>query len=386
MFRKYVLTALALVGVVFAIRVTIMGARPTAVAPPVAQPAQAPFPTYVAGAGIIEANSINRAIGTIVSGVVTDVPHHVGFNDDVKVGDVLFKIDDRNLQADLLVKKAALASAQAKLGKLLASPRPEDIPPAEARVKEAQSNLDDVKVQLKMADAITDPRAMSQEELSKRKHAVFGAEARLAQSQADFAELKAGAWKPDLDIARAEVASAGAAVHATEIDIERCVVRAPIEGKLLQCSIRPGMYAQAGAISQLISDPLIVLGNITPMNVRVDVDENDAWRISRSARAIAFVRGNRKLSSPLKFDHFDPYVVPKKSLTGGTTERVDTRVLQVIYAMEKGDLPVYVGQQMDVFIEAPDPGDAPAASPATTLPATSQPAPPVAGADGKRGS
>jgi hypothetical protein len=65
------------------------------------------------------------------------------------------------------------------------------------------------------------------------------------------------------------------------------------------------------------------------------------------------MRGNRELQTPAQFVRFEPYVVPKRSLTGDTTERVDTRVLQVLYRFNRGDLPVYVGQQMDVFIEAP---------------------------------
>jgi HlyD family secretion protein len=54
----------------------------------------------------------------------------------------------------------------------------------------------------------------------------------------------------------------------------------------------------------------------------------------------------------LRFVRVEPYVVPKKSLTGENTERVDTRVLQVIYAVENPDPPLYVGQQLDVFIQA----------------------------------
>ena len=50
---------------------------------------------------------------------------------------------------------------------------------------------------------------------------------------------------------------------------------------------------------------------------------------------------------------FEPYVVPKLSLTGDSAERVDTRVLQVIYSFDRGELPIYVGQQMDIYIEAP---------------------------------
>jgi HlyD family secretion protein len=89
------------------------------------------------------------------------------------------------------------------------------------------------------------------------------------------------------------------------------------------------------------------------LHARVDIDENDAWRMHADASVLAFVRGNRELKPPLTFVRTEPYIVPKRSLTGDSTERVDTRVLQIIYGFDRGDLPVYVGQQMDVFIEAP---------------------------------
>src|SRR5207248_9386056 len=117
----------------------------------------------------------------------------------------------------------------------------------------------------------------------------------------------------------------------------------------------------------VLQTPLIVLSDIDTMFVRIDVDENDAWRFKASAKAIAYVRGNRDLTTPINFYRVEPYVIPKKSLTGESTERVDTRVLQVLYSFASTDLPVYVGQQMDVFIAAaPTAGTTQAASaPAT---------------------
>ena len=70
------------------------------------------------------------------------------------------------------------------------------------------------------------------------------------------------------------------------------------------------------------------------------------------AKAIAYLRGNAAISVPTTFVRIEPYVTPKKSLTGGSNERVDTRVLQVLFAFDRAALPIYVGQQMDVFIEA----------------------------------
>jgi multidrug efflux pump subunit AcrA (membrane-fusion protein) len=181
-------------------------------------------------------------------------------------------------------------------------------------------------------------------------------EAKLAQARAQLALIKAGAWKPDIDIAKAQVAAAEDQLKQTETDIERLTVRALVSGQILQVNIRLGEFAQAGGLAT----PLMLLGNVEPLHVRVDIDENDAWRVRPDAPAVAFMRGNRALETPVQFVRIEPYVVPKKSLTGDTTERVDTRVLQVLYQFSRGDLPVYVGQQMDVFIEAPPIGSAPA--------------------------
>jgi hypothetical protein len=98
----------------------------------------------------------------------------------------------------------------------------------------------------------------------------------------------------------------------------------------------------------------MILGSITPLHVRVDVDEHDAWRVQAGASAVASPRGNGSLRTPLEFVRFEPYVIPKKSLTGDSTERVDTRVLQIIYRVKDQNAPLYVGQQMDVYIETPD--------------------------------
>ncbi len=133
----------------------------------------------------------------------------------------------------------------------------------------------------------------------------------------------------------------------TQTSLERSVVRAPMDGDVLQVKVHPGEFAPAG----VTATPLVLLGRLKPLHIRVDVDEHEAWRVRPEATATAAVRGNTNLKSPLAFVRFEPFVIPKKSLTGDSTERVDTRVLQVIYRVEDDTLPLFVGQQMDVFIE-----------------------------------
>jgi hypothetical protein len=95
----------------------------------------------------------------------------------------------------------------------------------------------------------------------------------------------------------------------------------------------------------------MIFGAGGQLHVRADIDENDAWRVRAGTPAIARLRGNSRISFPLEFVRFEPYVLPKKSLTGDVTERVDTRVLQVIYRFNDPKANVFDGQQVDVFIE-----------------------------------
>jgi HlyD family secretion protein len=122
-----------------------------------------------------------------------------------------------------------------------------------------------------------------------------------------------------------------------------------VTGRILQMKTRLGEYAQTG----VLSTPLMLLGDDTTLHVRVDIDENDAWKFQPCASAVASVRGNPELKATLQYVRTDPDVIPKVLLTGDATQRTDTRVLQLIYSFDPRSLPVYVGQLTDVFIEAP---------------------------------
>jgi HlyD family secretion protein len=307
---KYTLPLLAAAGFLFAAYTVINSNQPTPVAKAVTEPASAPFKAFIAGAGIIEAKSQNIAIGTPLPGIVKTVAVKVG--DQVKAGAPLFYLDDRDTRATLAIKLADLAKAKA------------DVTVAKATFIDAKSLSD-------LAEAVTDRRAISSEELLRRRNAMLIAKARLESAQA-------------------LVQQAEASLADSETTLSRLIVRAPVKGEVLQLNIRPGEFAQAG----FLNTPLLVLGNLAQLHVRVDIDENDAWRFDKKSQAVAFLRGNRRFKVDLTLAYVEPYVVPKKSLTGDSNERVDTRVLQALYSFERNQLPVYVGQQMDVFIEAQD--------------------------------
>ncbi len=346
MVRKILIPLIAVVGVLFAVWRMLETNKPVMAAQPVVEPARSEFANRISGAGLIEASTQNIAIGTLIAGVVSDV--HVVVGAKVKKGDPLFKIDDRDRRADLAVRQAQLQASKARLQRLREQPRAEDIPPAEARVREAQAALTDSENLLRLATQLTDKRAIAEEEVERRRMSVEANRARHEQAEANLALLKAGAWKADVLVAGAELEQVDAVVKQMETDLDRLTVRAPVDGEVLQVNIRVGEYAPTG----VLATPLMILGGTDTLHVRVDLDENDAWRFKSDAPAVAFVRGNRELSTPLRYVRTEPFVVPKRSLTGDSRERVDTRVLQVLYAFDRAALPVFVGQQMDVFVEA----------------------------------
>jgi len=296
MFRKYIIPLIALAGAAFAIFTVVWGDKPPPAAPPVSEASESPYRTFVAGSGLVEASTENISLGTHVAGIVSKLFVQIG--SDVKAGDPLFTIDDRATRAGIATRRAAVLVAEAQL--------------AEARYD------------LALAEPLAAKGVATADDLMKKRFAVQKAEAQLVQGQAD---LKAG-----------------------ETELERLTVRAPLDGQILQLKVHLGEFAPDAATATG-QPPLILLGGVTPLNVRADVDENDAWRVRAGAPAMGYLRGNKSIKTPLIFVRFEPYVVPKKSLTGDTTERVDTRVLQVIFSFVRGDLPIFVGQQMDVFIE-----------------------------------
>ncbi|MDR3514502.1 MAG: biotin/lipoyl-binding protein [Azospirillaceae bacterium] len=321
-FRQAALPALALAGLGLAIASVVYATDTSTTSKPLSEPATAPFASYIGGTGQLEPPGKTVSIGAPESGIAIEVPIKVG--DQVHAGQTLFRIDDRIRKAERDQRAADVAAAQ-------------------AQIEEASANLGDYRAQLSLAEAVTDRRAVSTEDLSKRRFAVKLYQAKLAT-------------------ARAQLLSYQAQLNDAEAVLARLTVAAPFDATILQVNVRLGEFASAAALST----PLVMLGRSGKPHVRIQVDQNDAWRFHAGAAAKAFLRGNSQMGTSLSFAYTEPYVVTKTSLTGDSTERVDTRVLEVVYTIEDTSFPAYLGQLVDVFIEAPP------VSTAKTDPATSR--------------
>lgn len=293
--RKWGLLLLAVFGLLLGLVAVVMSARKIPPAPIAFPPPVPPYAHFIAGEGVIEASSENIQIGSPIAEAVTSV--YVVAGNFVKAGAPLFVLDTRQFEAQLY---------QAEMDR------------AHAVVE-----YENQKTQLDLYNRLTDKRAVSENEYNQVYYAT--------------------------EEALAAVAQADAAIEYAQTLIERSTIRAPMDGRVLQVEIRPGEVANLNPFNQV---PLITFGPVCPSHVRVNIDEDDAWRFKEGSAATAFVRGNSSIRFPLKYVRTEPLVVPKQSLTGATTERVDTRVLQAIYAFECETLPVYVGQILDIYIES----------------------------------
>jgi len=324
------------------------------ISPPIT-PAGSPYPDRVAGAGLIEAATENIAIGTHRPGIVDRVFVRVGQR--VRSNDPLFELDTRLVRSQLAVQEARSASSRAELSKLEQLPRTEDIPPVVARREEAEAIVRQWEDEYARQQQLAQDKATTESSLVASRQKLAAARADAAEMKAEEERLRAGAWEADKAIARAAVAMAEAEVSQLNIQLDRHRVCTPVlmdeaggvEFTVLQVNVRPGEVVDTTS-----GQALVMLGDVRRKHVRVDIDEHDALRFHENGAATGVLRGEVEKTFPLKFIRIEPFVLPKRSLTGDNTERVDTRVLQVLYEITADADAIFIGQQMDVFVEIPN--------------------------------
>jgi HlyD family secretion protein len=311
-FARQILPVVALIGVAIAAWMIFGGLPDRSTSEPAEQPPKAvgklAGEARVAGAGIVEPSSEVIDIGSALSGLVTDVRVRPG--DLVGKGQVLFTVDARAARAQLAQSDAAINEAR-------------------AAIAEASAAQKTARQQLELYRNLSDPAAVSRAEVIR-------------------AEGEEAAATSRLSVARARLAAAQAASGAARTEIDRLVVRAPIAGEILAVNIRPGEFVSTmGGTAQAFMQ----MGQTTPLHVRVDIDENEVARVALGQPAVISPRGAAELHVNAAFVRAEPLVVPKRSLTNSAAERVDVRVLQLIYALPESDA-FRVGQQIDAFIPA----------------------------------
>jgi HlyD family secretion protein len=314
-FPRILLPILAALGIVVAAVMVFAGQPDRARTDPAEAPPSAPRALAnsgtVAGSGIVEPSSELIEVGAQQAGLVTRVAVKAG--DRVSRGQLLFTIDNRDARSTMAEARAASALAR-------------------SRVRSAAVDVDAAQRQLNLYTAVEDPRAVAEQQVIDR------------HSQRDQAVARLG-------VARAEVAAADARLASAQTSAGMLEVRAPRAAQVLQVRTRAGQYATAGPGSGN-SEALMILGETQPLHVRVDIDESEVDRAALGQPATISPRGNSNSRIRATFVRAEPLIVPKRSLTNDSTERVDVRVLQLIYALPNDARTYFVGQQVDAYLPA----------------------------------
>jgi RND family efflux transporter MFP subunit len=290
--RTIVLPVLALAGLAATVAaVKKMEFRTLDVPIPVS-PAPSPFESRIAATGLVEPLGGVTYVDAADAGVIGRVL--VAEGDRVKAGDTLWELDHARTEAEYGLARAELSVAEAQFVD------------EQARLK--------ALLESGAAEVVPQVERVAREQSAK--------------------------------VAGARVQRASAQVDAALAQLHRETVRSPIDGTVLFVDVRAGEYAPPGGRRMAI-------GSIDPMQVRVDIDEVEFARFAQGGKAQASLRGVPGSSLPLRFLRVVPLVQPKRTLTGEAAERIDTRVVQVIYELGKGTHTVQPGQVVDVYIEVP---------------------------------
>jgi HlyD family secretion protein len=354
-----IIFGLAALGLLIAVVSAFVLAEPSPVQPPLFNPAANPYGKGIYANGIVESEQAlgqNINIYPEVTGPITAVMVHEG--EMVKKGDTLLTIDDSVQRATAEQQRSQAQAALAMLEELKAEPRPENLDVAVAQVANAKATLKNAEDQLAKQEHSykLDPLSVSRDALDNARNAAKIAATNLAVVTRQYDLTKAGAWIYDIQNQEKQYVALSNAYAASKALLEKYTIRAPADGVVLTVEAAAGSYVSPqGAYDSYTQgmDPLIVMG--APENrleVRAYIDEILVDRLPDRAKMDAemFIRGS-DIHVPLTFERVQPYISPKIELSDQRHERVDVRVLPVIFRFAKPkDLNVYPGELVDVYI------------------------------------
>jgi len=327
--------------------------------PPVFSPAPNPYEKGVYAQGIIESyqtSGQNTNIYPEVAGTVVAIP--VAEGQAVRQGSTLVVIDSSVQKAAAEQQKSQAEAALALLQELKAQPRKETLEISKAQLEVARANLKTAQDQLakQTKSYELNPKSVSKNDLDNVKNAVEVAKANVTLAQRQYDLTKAGAWSYDIKNQEMQHDALEKAYSASAALLAKYTIKAPVDGVVMSVNTSVGSYASPQGTYDSYSGsfgPLLLMGGSDAhLAVRVYVDEILVHRLPQRSeiRAQMFIRGT-SIRIPLEYVRVQPFISPKIELSSQRKERVDVRVLPVIFRFEKPkDLELYPGQLVDVYI------------------------------------
>ena len=357
--KKNAIFFLSLLGVIAGLAASYYYGIERHAEPPLFKPTSSPYASAIFANGIVESSQNGGANINLYPEVAAAVVRvWVQEGQTVNVGDNLISLDDSVQRATTESLRLQAEAAQAVLASMQAQPRPESLEIAKAQLVQAQANLKTLADQFtkRKASYDADPQSISSDALDSAKNAMNQAEAGALLAQRQLGLTQAGTWSYDLQAQERQVAQAVHALQAAQALLDKYTIKARVAGQVLSVNAAVGSYASPqGAYNPYTqgTDPLMIMStHADTLSVRCYVDEILVSKLpgAQHIQAQMTVRGsNQKVN--LTFDRIQPLVIPKIQLADQRQEKVDLRVLPVLFRFARKDVPaVYPGQLVDVYI------------------------------------
>jgi HlyD family secretion protein len=357
--KHKVIFTVSLAGILAGAATAVFFSIKTPALPAAFSPVSNPYGSGIYAEGIVESaqtSGENINMYPEVAGTVKEIL--VSEGQQVKAGDALLRLDDSIQRATTEQLGSQAAAAGALLDELKAEPRKETLEVAAAQVISAQATLNTSQdtYEKDIAAYQMDPRSVSKDALDSAANAVAVANANLDVARRQYDLTRAGAWVYDIQNQERQKTALEQAHAASSALLGKYTLRAPRDGVVLSINTIVGNYASPqGAYDAYTQGavPVITLGSSpATLNVRCYVDEILVPRLPSGSemKAQMSIRGTN-VKVPLEFVRVQPFVSPKIELSDQRQERVDVRVLPVVFRIAKpANVNLYPGELVDVYI------------------------------------
>ena len=357
--KNKIIMIISIIGILGGIVTAISSTFVTPSLPPAFHPAASPYSNAIYSEGIVESaqssgeniNLYPEVAGTVKEILVTE-------GQQVKAGQPLLRLDESIQRATAEQLGSQAQAAKALLEELKAEPRKETLDVNAAQVVSAEATLKTAQDTLRKDQAAyqMDPRSLSKDALDSAINAASVAKANLEVAQKQYELTKAGAWSYDIRNQESQQNALEKAYAASSALLGKYTLRAPRDGIVLTINTIVGNFASPQGSYDAYTqgqDPVLTMGSSpTSLHVRCYIDEILVPRLPAGSKMKAqmTIRGS-DVKIPLEFVRVQPFVSPKIQLSDQRQERVDVRVLPVIFKVDKpANVNLYPGELVDVYI------------------------------------
>jgi multidrug efflux pump subunit AcrA (membrane-fusion protein) len=300
-------------------------------------------PDVIVCSGRVEPVDGEVDVSAQVAGQLAEVRAREG--DEVKQGDILAVLDGPRQAAELAVAEASVALAAAKLRHLEAGNGREEIQQAHSETESIEALLAYEAKSLERSRRLFATSAISADDYDRQRQRVEQLKHQRDGLCKHHEALKRGSRPEEIQVARTELALAEARAHRVRVERELLLVRAPMNGKVLE------VYRHQGdSVSLDRPSPIVRMADTSRLRIRLEVDEANVARLRPGQSGTFQIRGVAADAGRLSLTAILPVFGPKRLFNPDTSARVDTRILSVLCQPTDNLVPLYPGQRVSATL------------------------------------